>query len=80
MDVGAIKIFLLPDMILYLQGNTFADIPYNTFSVRQGTTRFIEDESVPGDALVVGQTWRYVNKNGGPDRRFKGNRQLPIAQ
>jgi hypothetical protein len=79
-DVGAIKLFLLPDMILYLQGNAFANIPYETFSVRQGTTRFIEDDSVPGDALIVGQTWRYVNKNGGPDRRFNSNRQLPIAQ
>lgn len=79
-DVGPIKLFLLPDMLLYFQANTFANIPYDTFTVRQGTTRFIEDESVPGDALVVGQTWRYVNKSGGPDRRFKDNRQLPIAQ
>ncbi len=79
-DVGLIKIFLLPDMILYWQSGTFASIPYSTFSVRQGMTRFIEDESVPSDALVVGQTWRYVNKNGGPDRRFKDNRQLPVAQ
>ena len=79
-DVGEITLFLLPDMILYLQGKTFANIPYETFSVKQGTTRFIEDDPVPGDALVVGQTWRYVNKNGGPDRRFNNNRQLPVAQ
>lgn len=26
----------------------------------------------------MGTTWLYVNKNGGPDRRFKDNRQLPI--
>lgn len=25
-------------------------------------------------------TWRFVNKKGGPDRRFNNNRQLPIAQ
>jgi hypothetical protein len=40
--------------------------------------RFIEDEGVPGDAKMVGETWRYVNKKGGPDRRFSNNRQLPI--
>ena len=79
-DLGAIKMFLLPDMILYLQGKVFANIPYDTFSVKLGTTRFIEDESVPRDALVVGQTWRYVNKNGGPDRRFNNNRQLFIVE
>jgi hypothetical protein len=79
-DMGAIKMFFLPDMILYLQGKVFANIPYDRFSVKLGTTRFIEEESLPRDALVVGQTWRYVNKNGGPDRRFNNNRQLPIAQ
>jgi len=24
--------------------------------------------------------WQYVNKNGGPDRRFRDNRQIPIAR
>lgn len=42
--------------------------------------RFIEDESVPKDALVVGSTWLKVNKNGTPDKRFKENRQIPICQ
>jgi hypothetical protein len=27
----------------------------------------------------VGNTWKYVNKSGGPDRRFNDNRQLPIC-
>lgn len=40
----------------------------------------IEHESVPTDAPVVGSTWQYVNKSGGPDRRFNNNRQLPILQ
>lgn len=43
------------------------------------TTRFIEEEAVPKDAEVVGRTWKYVNKSGGPDRRFKNNRELPIC-
>jgi hypothetical protein len=42
-------------------------------------TRFIEDSSVPADAKVVDSTWRYVNKSGGPDRRFGNNPQLPIV-
>jgi hypothetical protein len=79
-DMGAIKMFLLPDMILYLEGKTFANIPYEALGVRSGTTRFIEDDTVPRDARVVGKTWRYVNKSGGPDRRFNNNRQLSIAE
>ncbi len=34
---------------------------------------------MPGDAKVVDRTWRFVNKTGGPDKRFKDNRELPIA-
>lgn len=40
---------------------------------------FVEDEAVPSDARVVGQTWKHPNRNGGPDRRFKDNRLIPIC-
>src|SRR5262249_54596000 len=36
--------------------------------------------AAPSDAEIVGTTWRYVNKSGGPDRRFNGNSQLPICR
>jgi hypothetical protein len=42
--------------------------------------QFIEEEGIPKDALVVGNTWLKVNKNGTPDKRFKDNRQIPICQ
>ncbi|WP_462388382.1 hypothetical protein [Acidovorax sp. Q11] len=41
--------------------------------------RFIEDGSPPRDAQVIDRTWRYVNKKGGPDKRFKNNRELPVC-
>jgi hypothetical protein len=78
--IGDIKMCLLPDMILYWQNGTFANIPYEALRATQSITRFIEDGSVPTDAVVVGKTWKYVNKDGGPDRRFNNNRQLPIVQ
>lgn len=54
-------------------------VPYSTLKVEISPSRFIESELVPSDAKVVGQTWKYVNKDGGPDRRFKDNRKIPIA-
>src|SRR6185369_17699305 len=42
-------------------------------------TRFIESEVVPRDAQIVDNTWRFVNKNGSPDKRFNNNKQLPIT-
>ena len=54
-------------------------MPYEQLRISVSETRFIEKEGVPSDAKVVGRTWQYVNKNGGPDRRFNNNRKLPIA-
>ena len=51
---------------------------YGNLDVETQTIRFIESEWQPPEAPVVGSTWRYVNKNGGPDRRFNDNRQVPI--
>ena len=31
---------------------------------------------MPNDFQVVGHTWKYVNMNGGPDRRFNNNRHI----
>ena len=80
MSLGAAQLFFLPDLILYLQSGTFGAVPYSDFNVDQQFTRFVEDEHVMADATVVGRTWRYVNKDGGPDRRFNNNTQLPVMQ
>lgn len=40
---------------------------------------FLEEEKVPKDSQVIGQTWAKVNKNGTPDKRFKDNYQIPIC-
>jgi hypothetical protein len=41
---------------------------------------YVEQESLPSDATVIGQTWKYVRRDGGADRRFNNNRQLPIVK
>jgi hypothetical protein len=79
-NTGVIRLFFLPDLILLLQDGRFGAVPYDDFRVQQSSTNFIESGGVAGDATVVGRTWRYVNKNGGPDRRFNNNVQLPILQ
>ena len=79
-SMGSVRLFFLPDVILYWESGTFGAIAYHDFRVEQSTTRFIEDDYVPADATVVDRTWRYVNKDGGPDRRFNNNVQLPVAQ
>ncbi|MBV9504798.1 MAG: DUF4236 domain-containing protein [Acidobacteriia bacterium] len=79
-DLGRMRLYFMPDLILYWDHGTFGAISYDDFRVEQGSTRFIEEGHVPNDAAIVGKTWRYVRRDGGPDRRFNNNRQLPIAQ
>lgn len=78
LDLGKLKLFFLPDQILYWQRGTFASIEYGDLKVTSTSTRFIEESVQTSDSQQVGSTWRYVRKDGGPDRRFNNNRQLPI--
>ena len=76
---GKETLLFLPDKLFIMQGSKIGALNYSDINSNSHTTRFIESECVPGDTQVVGQTWKYVNKSGNPDRRFKNNRQLPIC-
>jgi Protein of unknown function (DUF4236) len=76
---GRNTMYFFPDRLLIFGPSNVGAVPYDALKIDVASTRFIESGSVPSDATVVGQTWKYVNKNGGPDKRFKNNRQLPIA-
>lgn len=67
-------------MLFIQQRKLFGSLGYSSLTVADTLTHFRETEGVPSDAHQVGTTWRYVNKNGGPDRRFNNNHQIPIAQ
>lgn len=70
----------LPDQILLFSNNRYTAIRYEDLNVDATCTRFIETDGVPPDSKKVDTTWRFVNKNGGPDRRFNNNPQIPILQ
>lgn len=77
--VGSQTLYFFPDRILVYEGKNIGTVPYLDMQIRHGNTRFIESGALPRDAQIVDHTWKYVNKKGGPDRRYKDNRQLPIA-
>lgn len=80
LQAGRQQLYFFPDRMLVFDAEGIGAIPYAELRVGRSVTRFIENETPPGDAHAVGQTWRYVNKSGGPDRRFNNNQQLPIMQ
>jgi len=82
--VGKLKLqnetlYFLPDIILVKQRGKFGAVSYRNLEAAHSLTNFREEEGVANDAHVIGSTWRFVNKKGGPDRRFNNNRQIPIV-
>lgn len=77
--MGKQKLYFFPDRLFLYSPSGVGALTYESLSITVKSTRFIEDGSQPRDAQVVDRTWRYVNKKGGPDKRFKDNRELPVC-
>ncbi len=73
------ELYFLPERLLIKRGNTFAAVFYKNLQITGTASAFVESEMLPPDARVLEYTWQYVNKNGGPDRRFHDNRRFPIC-
>jgi hypothetical protein len=80
LNVGRQTLFFTPDRLLVFDSRSIGAIAYPELDVHQDVIRSIESDGVPADSRVVDRTWKYVNKNGGPDRRFKDNREIPICE
>jgi hypothetical protein len=71
---------IYPGFLLMQRGADLALVDLREITVEFIPKKFHEEEGVPPDSTVVGHTWAKCNKDGSPDRRFKGNYQIPIAQ
>lgn len=75
------KIFFTPDrMLIFKKFGGVGCRKYNDMMARFSMTNFVETEFVSNDSEIIGYTWRYVNKSGGPDKRFNNNRRIPICR
>lgn len=76
---GRQTLYFLPDRLLVYDAAGIGAISYRTLEISASPQRFVEEGGVTADATVVDHTWRHVNKNGSPDRRFRDNPQVPIC-
>jgi hypothetical protein len=72
------SLYFFPDRLVLYDSTGVGSVSYSDLQTDGGQARFIENGFVPPDATQVGKRWQYVNKNGGPDRRFSNNREYPI--
>ncbi len=80
LSVKGETLYFLPDMILVQQRGRFGSVAYSNLNCASSACSFREEEGVPSDGQVIHTTWRFVNKDGGPDRRFNNNRQIPVVR
>lgn len=74
------EIMIYPGMVIMPRADgAFALIDMREVTLAFSPIKFHEDEAVPSDAKVVGQTWAKVNKDGSPDRRFANNYAIPVC-
>lgn len=79
-NVNGDDILLYPGVAVIPRADgAFALIDLRELQISSEYRRFHEEEGVPSDSRIDGYTWAKTNKNGSPDRRFKGNYQIPIC-
>ena len=80
LSVAGGKLCVLPDRMFFFSRSGVSSLDYGDLRIEATVTDFRESGTVPPDSTNVGATWQYVNKTGGPDRRFSNNRRLPIQR
>lgn len=80
-NVNGADLYFYPSFIVMFSDKTkFAIIGLDEIKLHYQYVRFTETGTVPIDSKIIDRTWFKVNKNGTPDKRFKGNYQIPIVK
>lgn len=80
-NANGADLYVYPNFIVMYSSKTkFAIIGLDEIDFSQSYTRFVETGTVPRDTKIIDKTWFKVNKNGSPDKRFKGNYQIPVVK
>ena len=77
---GADLYFYPNFVVMFSSKYKFAIIGFEELDFYHRSVRFTETGKIPKDSKVVDRTWAKVNKNGTPDKRFKGNYQIPVVK
>ena len=73
-------VLFLPDYILIEKMGRAGVVPYQDLELSYHSAAFIEPGVPPADAIILRYTWRFINKNGTPDLRYRNNYQIPVTE
>lgn len=77
---GADLYFYPNFIVMFSSKRKFAIIGFEEVGFYHRSVRFTETGKIPKDSRVIDRTWAKVNKNGTPDKRFKGNYQILVVK
>ncbi len=78
-NANGANLLIYPAFVMAVSRNDFGLIDLRELTLAFKQVRFVETGKIPSDAIVVDSTWAKVNKNGTPDKRFKGNYRIPVV-
>jgi hypothetical protein len=78
-NANGADLLLYPGFLMMAGRVDIALIELRDIELHFSNVKFTETDPVPSDATVVGHTWAKCNRDGSPDRRFKGNYQIPVV-
>lgn len=74
------KLIILPDLYLVVSKSKIGLIKSSDIKITLDSVKCPETDRIPEDASILEYTWKYVNRDGSPDKRYKDNKKLPICQ
>lgn len=80
-NANGADLYFYPNFIVMFSSKyKFAIIGFEELDFYHRSVRFTETGKIPKDSRVIDRTWAKVNKNRTPDKRFKGNYEIPVVK
>ena len=73
------KIYFTPEYLVVERGGIVRGYSYNNICITNTYDECREEGVKPLDAVVIGDSFKYVNKDGMPDKRFSYNPKVPVC-
>jgi hypothetical protein len=74
-------IYFLPEKLLIIDGKQARHIPYSGVGITRTHLEYVETQGhVFPDSIIIEHRWKFINRDGSPDRRFKENIQVPLVR
>ena len=74
-------VYFLLEKLLLINGNSVRHVNYEDLRIKTDFIEYVEAEGhVYADSQVIDHRWRFINRDGSRDKRFKENVELPVVR